>query len=123
MLRSGVSCPSSNETVDCNMAAQPLTRHDVQTCLAHTQAEIFRLGVQRLALFGSVQRNEARSDSDVDVLVEFLPGQKTFDHLLALGELLEQTLGQTVELVTVESLSPYLRPYILAEAQDVLRAA
>jgi predicted nucleotidyltransferase len=97
------------------MPVPPLTRRDVQTRLAATQAEIFRLGVQRLALFGSVQRNEARSDSDVDVLVEFAPGQKTFDHLL--------TLGQRVELVTAESLSPYLRPFILAEAQDVLRAA
>jgi hypothetical protein len=105
------------------MAAQPLTRLDVQTRLTESKEEIFRLGVQRLALFGSVQRNEARSDSDVDVLVEFLPGQKTFDRLLALGELLEGTLGHRVELVTVESLSPYLRPYILAEAQDVLRAA
>lgn len=105
------------------MTSQPLTRSDVQARFAATQSEIFRLGVQRLALFGSVQRNEARSDSDVDVLVEFLPGQKTFDHLLALGELLEVTLGHRVELVTVESLSPYLRPYILAEAQDVLRAA
>jgi predicted nucleotidyltransferase len=56
-------------------------------------------------------------------LVEFVPGRKTFDQLLALGELLEGMLGHRVELVTVESLSPYLRPYILAEAQDVLRAA
>ena len=90
---------------------------------AAAQSEIFQLGMQRLALLGSVQRNEARTDSDVDVLVEFLPGQKTFDHLLALGELLEGTLGHRVEMVTVESLSPYLRPYIRAEAQDVLRAA
>jgi predicted nucleotidyltransferase len=44
----------------------------------------------------------------VDVLVEFAPGQKTFDHLLALGELLEDTLGHRLELVTAESLSPYL---------------
>ena len=85
--------------------------------------DILRLGVHRLALFGSVQRNEARADSDVDVLVEFEPGQKTFDHLLALGDLLEHTLQHGVELVTAESLSPYLRPYILAEAQDVVRAA
>ena len=77
----------------------------------------------RLALFGSVQRNEARGNSDVDVLVEFAPGQKTFDHLIDLGELLENSLGRRVELVTVESPSPYLRPYILAEARDVLSAA
>ena len=70
------------------MTPRILTRTDVEACVVATQSEIFRLGVQRLALFGSVQRNEARSDSDVDVLVEFLPGQKTFDHLLALGELL-----------------------------------
>jgi len=105
------------------MTAQILTRSVVQARLAEAQAEIFQLGVQSLALFGSVQRNEARSDSDVDVLVEFVPGRKTFDQLLALGELLEGMLGHRVELVTVESLSPYLRPYILAEAQDVLRAA
>ena len=105
------------------MTPDVLTRADVESRLATTQLAIFRLGVRRLALFGSVQRNEARGDSDVDMLVEFEPGQKTFDHLLALGDLLETTLRHPVELVTAESLSPYLRPYILAEAQDVLRAA
>ena len=105
------------------MTPDVLTRAEVESRLANTQAAIFGLGVRRLALFGSVQRNEARGDSDVDVLVEFEPGQKTFDHLLALGDLLETALRHPVELVTAESLSPYLRPDILAEAQDVLRAA
>lgn len=86
------------------MPSQPLTRSEVQDRLAEAQTEIFRLGVQRVALFGSVQRNEARSDSDVDVLVEFASGLKTFDHLLDLGELLENSLGRRVDLVTVESL-------------------
>ena len=105
------------------MPSQPLTRLEVQNRLVEAQADIFRLGVQRLALFGSVQRNEARIDSDVDVLVDFESGQKTLDHLLDLGELLENSLGRRVELVNVESLSKYLRPYILAEARDVLSAA
>ena len=87
------------------------------------QAEIFRLGVRRLALFGSVHRDVASADSDVDLLVEFAPGQKSFDHLIALGDLLEGVLGHRVELVTPESLSPFLRPHILAEAMDVVRAA
>jgi predicted nucleotidyltransferase len=100
-----------------------LTRSDVEACVSAARPEILRLGVRRLALFGSVQRNEARGDSDVDFLVEFGVGQKTFDGILALGELLERALGQRVELVTAESLSPYLRPYILSEAEDVLRAA
>ncbi len=81
------------------------------------------MGVTRLALFGSVMRDTARPDSDVDILVEFLPGAKTYVRFFALAELLEARLGHPVELVTTEALSPFLGPRILAEAQDVLRAA
>ena len=105
------------------MIASALTRADVLSRLATARAEILSLGVRRLALFGSVQRNAARPDSDVDVLVEFQSGEKTYDHFLALGDLLEQLFGRRVELVTPESLSPFLGPHILAEATDVLRAA
>jgi len=79
--------------------------------------------IRRLALFGSVLRNEARPDSDVDVLVEFTPAEKTFDRFMALADLLEDTLEHPVEVVTTESLSPFIGPHILAEARDVLRAA
>ena len=79
------------------------------------------LGVSRLALFGSVLRNEARADSDVDLLVQFAAGRKSFDGFMKLGDLLEARLGHRVELVTVESLSPFIGPRILAEALDVLR--
>lgn len=105
------------------MIAHALTRADVEACLAEVQTEILGLGVRRLALFGSVQRNAAHADSDVDILVEFQPGQKTYDHFVALGDLLERVLNRSVELVTPESLSPFLKPYILAEAMDVVRAA
>ena len=87
------------------------------------ETEIRRLGVRRLALFGSVARDEARPDSDVDLLVEFAPGQKTFDRFIALCDLLEKLVGHRVELVTIEALSPFIGPHILAEAADVLRAA
>lgn len=91
--------------------------------LVASEPEIRALGVERLALFGSVARDEARSDSDVDLLVQFFPGAKTYERFLALSELLEERLGHPVELVTVEALSPFLGPHILAEAQNVLRAA
>lgn len=76
-----------------------------------------------LALFGSVARNEATETSDIDVLVEFAPNQKNFDRFMALADLLEQTLGRHVEVVTTEALSPFIGPHILAEAMDVVRAA
>ena len=105
------------------MAIGALTRGQVQERLRGIEAEVLGLGVRRLALFGSVLRNEARPDSDVDLLVEFAPGQKSFDRFLALSDLLETLLGHRVELVTTEALSPFLGPHILAEAADVLRAA
>jgi len=105
------------------MESSPLTRKDAIERLAASEAEIRAFGVQRLALFGSVLHDRVRPDSDVDLLVQFRPGAKTFDRLIGLAELLEQRLGRRVELVTAEALSPYLGPRILAEAQDVLRAA
>lgn len=105
------------------MEMEPLTREQAIERLVASAPELRALGVERLALFGSVLRDEARPDSDVDLLVHFLPGAKTFDHFLALCELLEARLGRRVEVVTTEALSPFLGPRILAEAQDVLRAA
>jgi predicted nucleotidyltransferase len=105
------------------MPQAALTRQQTIDLLTASEPEIRALGVARLALFGSVLRNEARLDSDVDLLVQFAPGAKTYEHFLALSELLEERLGRHVELVTTEALSPYIGPRILAEAQDVLRAA
>ena len=105
------------------MTMPAITRRHVTECLHQAEADIRRLGVRRIALFGPIVRGEARSDSDVDLVVEFYPDQKSFDQFLDLGELLETRLGRPVELVTTEALSPFLGPRILAEAQDVLRAA
>ncbi len=91
--------------------------------LSACEREIRSLGVLRLALFGSVLRGCPQAQSDVDLLVDFVPGAKSFDRFLALSELLEARLGRRVELVTTEALSPFIGPRILAEAQDVLRAA
>jgi uncharacterized protein len=105
------------------MKPSALTRDEAIKRLTAAESEIRGLGVERLALFGSVLRGEARPDSDVDILVHFSRGAKTFDRFLALSELLEEKLGRRVEVVTTEALSPFLGPRILAEAQDVVRAA
>ena len=101
----------------------PLTKHQIFEIIEHLEHEIRALGVSRLAVFGSVARGESGPDSDVDILTKFLPGSKTFERFLALAELLEAKLGRRVELVTTEALSPFIGPHILAEAQDVIRAA
>ena len=55
------------------------------------------------------------SDSDIDILVEFYQGKKTFDNFMQLSFALEEALPYPVELVTKESLSPYIAPKILQE--------
>lgn len=105
------------------MAVTALTRDRVVALVAACESEIRALGVERLALFGSVLRDTSDTDSDVDLLVQFRNGAKTFDRFLALSEILETRLGRRVDLVTTEALSPFIGPRIVAEAQDVLRAA
>lgn len=76
-----------------------------------------RLGVCRYGLFGSFVNGKQNAESDVDILVEFKPGTKSFDSFMDLAFLLEDILGRKVDLVTRESLSPYIGPKILAEVE------
>lgn len=105
------------------MSSPVLSRDQTVARLSGCEQDIRALGVVRLALFGSVLRGHTHATSDVDFIVQFAPGTKTYARFLALSELLETQLGRSVELVTTEALSPFIGPRILAEAQDVLRAA
>ncbi|AEK73598.1 Nucleotidyltransferase, putative, poly(A) polymerase (PAP) related protein [Thermococcus sp. 4557] len=84
----------------------------------HAQ-ELRKFGVRHLWLFGSYVRGEAREDSDLDILVEFEPGRKTFDNYMELKFFLEDLLGVEVDLITVEALKPRVRKYIWSEAVSV----
>ncbi len=79
--------------------------------------KIHGLGVVKLGLFGSYVRNEQNPESDLDFLVEFDPIKKNFDSYFALAELLEKIFEKHVDLLTIESLSPYIGPHILKEVQ------
>lgn len=74
-----------------------------------------KFSVQRLGLFGSVARNEAGVESDVDVLVEF-SGKPTFDNYMGLKLYLEELFGTAVDLAIRSDLRPALRPRIEQEA-------
>lgn len=101
------------------MTTSVQTKQDLIARLRLLQEKLHRLGVRRLGVFGSFQREEPHPESDVDLLVEFAPGEKSFDHYMALSFLLEDELGRPVELVTPEALSPYIGPHILHEAEYV----
>jgi uncharacterized protein len=105
------------------MKSSVQTKQDILTVLSEEHLRIRALGVKRLGLFGSFVRGQQKAESDVDLLVEFEPGQKTFDHFMQLALLLEEVLQRRVELVTPEALSPHIGPYILKEVEDVALAA
>lgn len=93
------------------------TKQQIAERMVTRRDEIDRLGVERFGLFGSFVRGEQDDDSDVDLLVEFRPGRKSFDTFMELSFLLEDILGRKVDLVTRESLSPHIGPKILAEVE------
>jgi uncharacterized protein len=99
------------------MAVQ--TKEHLLTLLHEHQHQIRAFGVRRLGLFGSFVRERQGRESDVDMLVEFAPGCKTFDAFMQLSFFLEALFGRRVELVTPESLSPYIGPHILREIEYV----
>jgi hypothetical protein len=80
--------------------------------------------IRRLALFGSVLRDDFRADSDVDVLVEFEPAARVGLLRLAGMEIeLGEILGRKVDLNTPGFLSQYFRDKVLAEAEVQYDAA
>jgi len=96
-----------------------MRREDVITTLRGYLPAIRRdFGVVRLALIGSTARDEAREDSDIDLLVVYEVGP-TMDSFVGLKLFLEDRLGRKVDLVTPDALKPRTRPGIERDAVDV----
>jgi predicted nucleotidyltransferase len=113
----------STHTGECLMGALIKTKQDIMEILHQNRARLKALGIRRLGVFGSFARGEQRDDSDFDLLVEFELGQKSFDAYMELSFLLEEVFQQRIELVTLESLSPYNGPHILKEVEYASIAA
>lgn len=91
-----------------------MQKQEVLTLLANHQNTLKDFGVKSLMLFGSVARDEAQTDSDIDLLVEFdrPVGLFTF---VRLKRYLEEILESSVDLGTPDSLKPYLQESVLRE--------
>jgi len=96
-----------------------MKRKDVLHKLQQIKPELRQqFGVKSLALFGSVARDQGRSDSDVDLLVEF---EKPIGYFgfFALQDYLETFLGCSVDLGTPDSLKPRIRENVMSEVVHV----
>ena len=88
------------------------TKTELLHMLESERDQLRQFGIGRIGLFGSYSRDEQTQTSDIDVLVEFEPGKKTFRNLLGFSEYIETILDRHVDVVTPESMSPYIAPHI-----------
>jgi predicted nucleotidyltransferase len=72
-------------------------------------------GAKEIKIFGSALKGEAKTNSDVDLLVELEPGRSLLD-IIAIKQDLEDLLGCKVDIVTEAALSPYIRDEVLNQA-------
>ena len=93
-----------------------MKKHEAIALLnAHKPELEKQFGVTTLALFGSTARDSARSDSDLDILVDF-DGPATSQRYFGVQFYLEDLFNCPVDLVTQKALRPELRPYVEREA-------
>ena len=96
-----------------------MNREQVITALRGHEAELHRFGVSRLFLFGSVARNEAGPESDVDLFFDTDNPRFSLIELVDVQECVNAILGVASDVMTRASLHPMLRQKIEAEALRV----
>lgn len=95
-----------------------MKKQEILDLLREHRGEFRQFGAKSLALFGSFAREEARQDSDIDLLVDF-NSPPTFEAYMNLKFYLEDLLGRAVDLVPRKTLKPRLLPQVEREAIDL----
>lgn len=88
---------------------------DIVKLIQLNEEKIKEFGVSKIGLFGSYVRGEQRSDSDVDLIVEFKVGEKSYTHFFNLIEFMEGILQKKIDLLTEKSLSERFKKMIQKE--------
>lgn len=85
---------------------------ELRTILEKQRDRLRGYGLRRIGIFGSVARGQAQEKSDIDLLLDFDPKEKTYRNFFASTTFLESLLNHSVDAVTPQSLSHYIKPYI-----------
>jgi predicted nucleotidyltransferase len=92
-----------------------MSREEIETALV---SMLGKYGVRKIGLFGSYARGEERTDSDLDVLVEF-DKRKSLLTLVRIERELSEHIGVKVDLLTEQAISPYLVERIKADLKVI----
>ncbi|KKT59183.1 MAG: polymerase beta domain protein, partial [Candidatus Gottesmanbacteria bacterium GW2011_GWA1_44_24b] len=91
----------------------------ITSTLEQQKSALRQFGVSRIGLFGSSVRADATPESDIDMVVEFDPGKKTYKNFFGTATYLESLFKKQVDLVTPQAISPRMKPYIDKDIQYV----
>jgi predicted nucleotidyltransferase len=101
------------------MSNNILSKKEIVDSIQKSTKRLQTYGIRTIGLFGSFVRGEETEQSDVDILVQFDAEKKNFDNFIDACFFLEELFQRKIELVTEESLSPYLKPHIMKEVEYV----
>ncbi len=95
------------------MSSYVSIKEDVLARLNENLPEIReRFFIDTIGIFGSVSRGEDTLESDVDVLYRFSKGMDSYDTFLDLADYLEDLFHRKVDLVSLDFIDPYVKPYV-----------
>ena len=89
-----------------------MNRAEIIQVLKRHEAELKKLGVEHLFLFGSVARDDAKDDSDIDLFFDHQKGRLGLYELMDVKERAQEILGRSTDIMTRASLHPVLRERI-----------
>ncbi|NPD90182.1 MAG: nucleotidyltransferase family protein [Asgard group archaeon] len=90
-----------------------LNLSDVLDEIQRNKNVILSFGVKNIGVFGSFVKNEQKISSDLDILIEFKKGMKSFDNYMGLLFFLEDLFQVKIDLVIKEAIKPRLKSHIL----------
>ena len=98
---------------------KPKEKKEIFNFLEYNKNILQSYGVKKIGLFGSYVHNQQNKNSDIDILVEFHADKKNYNNFINLVYYLEDNLNTKIDLLTIESLSPYIGQRILNEVEYV----
>lgn len=101
------------------MIAAVTTKKQAIERIASHQAALKQFGAARLGLFGSFVRDQQKETSDIDLVVEFQEGKKTFRNFMKLADYLELLMNRKVDLLTWEGMAGFVKREVEKEIEYV----
>lgn len=96
-----------------------MEKQEVLTTLKKNKNKLKKFGVKKIGLFGSYSKETQSKGSDIDFVVEFEEGQKSFDNFMDLKFFLEDLFNKEIDLVTRESIKQEFKDSIMESLEYV----